>query len=454
MYASYVSIHVLINGNGVLVMKVTVSATLAINEAIAARRKQGLPVLQMGFGEAGLPVHAQLEKALALGAGKNAYGPVSGSRELRQAVAGYWNRRGLPTEPDLVVCGPGSKPLLYTLLMAIGGGVAIAVPSWVSYAAQANIVGIKPLLIPTLSGQGGVPDPDLLGPAIEKARKAGQDIRAVIVTLPDNPTGTLAKPATIHRLCDVAESLDLVIISDEIYRDLVFDTSANFVSPATVAPERTIISTGLSKNLALGGWRIGAIRLPDSPLGHQLLPQVKGLASEIWSSPSGPVQYAAAYAFGEPVELVEHIAKSRRLHATVARDVAKRFRNVGAVVAEPQGGFYMYPDLESWREHIKETYSITTGAELAHHFLHEYGLGVLAGQEFGDKEKALRFRVATSLLYGETDEQRFEALNSEDPLTLPWIKESLTRLDHILREVSGGVTASTPKKYPLVTDKL
>lgn len=427
-------------------MKVSVSATLAINEAIAARRKQGLPVLQMGFGEAGLPVHDLLEKELAKGAGKNAYGPVSGSTELRESVAGYWNRRGLPTEPDLVVCGPGSKPLLYTLLMAIGGGVAIAVPSWVSYAAQASIIGIKPLLIPTIPGQGGVPDPELLGPAIDKARKAGHDVRSVIVTLPDNPTGTLAKPTTIHKLCEVAEEKDLIIISDEIYRDLVFDIRANFVSPATAAPDRTVISTGLSKNLALGGWRIGAIRLPDSSIGHELLPQIKGIASEIWSSPSGPVQHAAAYAFGEPVELVEHISRSRRLHSTIVWEVAKRFRNAGAIVAEPQGGFYLYPDLESWREHVEKSYGITTGSQLAHHFLHEYGLGVLAGVEFGDDEKALRFRVATSLLYGETKEQRLEALRNDDPLSLPWIAEALDRLDHILQEVSGAATAVTLSK--------
>lgn len=435
-------------------MKVSVSATLAINEAIAERRKQGLPVLHMGFGEAGLPVHAVLTQELAKGARENAYGPVSGSKELRESVAGYWNRRGLPTEPDLVVCGPGSKPLLYTLLMAIGGGVAIAMPSWVSYAAQANIIGLKPLLIPTIPGQGGVPGPDLLGPAVEKARKFGHDIRAVIVTLPDNPTGTLAKAATIHRLCEVAESLNLFIISDEIYRDLVFDPRANFVSPAAIAPERTIITTGLSKNLALGGWRIGAMRLPDSKMGHQLFQLVKGIASEIWSSPSGPVQYAAAYAFSEPAELSEHIAMSRRLHATIVWEVARRFRNAGAVVAEPQAGFYLYPDLENWREHLKKAYGITTGTSLAQLFLQEYGLGVLAGAEFGDDETALRFRVATSLLYGDSDEQRIAALHSETPLSLPWIAEALERLDQILAKVNGSASTVNKRKKSLITDTI
>jgi aspartate aminotransferase len=425
---------------GAKVMKVAVSATLAANEAINARRKQGLPVLPMGFGEAGLPVHESLERALAEGAGKNAYGSVSGSKELCEAVAGYWSRRDLLTDPSLVVCGPGSKPLLFSILMAVGGSVAIASPSWVSYAAQAHILGMHPVLVPTLPGQGGVPDPERMKTEVEKARAAGTVVRAVIVTLPDNPTGTLARPDTIRRLCEVASELDLVIISDEIYRDLVFDEAAEFVSPATLAPERTVITTGLSKNLALGGWRIGAMRLPDSPLGHELLARVEGIASEIWSSPSGPVQHAAAYAFHEPKELLDHIAASRHLHSAVVRDVARRFRNAGAEVAEPQGGFYLYPDLESWRRRLKTEYDITTGSELAHHFLHEYGLGVLAAEEFGEPKRTLRFRVATSLLYGDTNEQRHAALTAKDPLVLPWITEALTRLDTVLREVSGGVT--------------
>jgi aspartate aminotransferase len=424
-------------------MKIAVSATLAANEAISARRKQGLPVLPMGFGEAGLPVHYNLEKALAEGAGKNAYGPVAGSKELRESVASYWNRRGLPTEPELIVCGPGSKPLLYTLLMAIGGSVVIAVPSWVSYAVQAQIVGMHPILVPTIPGQGGVPDPELLDQAIDKARKEGREVRSVIVTLPDNPTGTLARPETIRRLCEVAERKNLLIISDEIYRDLVFDEHTRVASPATIAPERTITSTGLSKNLALGGWRIGALRFPDSPVGHELLAQIKGIASEIWSSPSSPVQHAAAYAFSEPVELIDHIAASRRLHATVVRHVAERFRRAGAEVAKPQGGFYLYPDLEGWRGHLRSKYGITTGAQLAHHFLHQYGLGVLAGEEFGEAKEVLRFRVATSQLYGDTNEQRHAALAADDPLVLPWIADAMTRLGSILYEVSGGNPAIT-----------
>ena len=118
-----------------------VSATLAANEALAARKSRGQPVLPLAFGEAGLPVHLALRRALAAATAANSYGPVAGHPVLRSAAAGYWQRRGLPTSPESVICGPGSKPLLFGLLLAIGTDVALPRPSWVSYAAQAAVIG-------------------------------------------------------------------------------------------------------------------------------------------------------------------------------------------------------------------------------------------------------------------------------------------------------------------------
>lgn len=419
-------------------MEVKISATLAINEAIAERKRLGLPVLPMGFGEAGLPVHPVLREKLAEASDQNGYGSVAGSKELREAVAGYWNRRGLKTEADYIVCGPGSKPLLYAIIMAIGGDVAIAMPSWVSYAAQVRLLGGNPLLVPTLPGQGGVPDPDLLAIAVDKARADGRDIRSVIVTLPDNPTGTIANRDTVTRLCAVAESRDLIIISDEIYRDLVFDPSAELVSPVTIAPDRTIVTSGLSKNLALGGWRIGVARFPDSLAGRKLLSRLKGIASEIWSSMPAPMQHAGAYAFSEPQELTERIAASRRLHAAVANAATDRFRAAGATVARPQGAFYIYPDFEAWREPLA-THDITTGAAFTEFLLNQYGIGVLPANEFGEPSSALRMRVAVSLLYGETEAEREEALTAENPLELPWIQKSLNQLEEILQDAKQEI---------------
>jgi aspartate aminotransferase len=418
---------------------VTVSATLAANEALTARRRRGERVLPLAFGEAGLPAHPTLRAALAGATGRNGYGPVAGLAALRESAAGYWQRRGLPTGPAQVVCGPGSKPLLYGLLLALGMDVAVAKPSWVSYAAQAAMTGGQAHFVPTRADEGGVPDPVLLDRAVIAARDAGRRIGSVIVTLPDNPTGTLASPATVKALCEVAAAHDLVIISDEIYRDLLHAPAPPFTSPASVAPDRTIVTTALSKGLALGGWRIGVARLPD---GAQAAPSLAGLrdrllsiGSEIWSAPSGPIQQAAAYAFAEPPELVDRVARSRRLHATVARAVAARFSAAGVAGPVPRAAFYVYPDFGPWRDRLRDRHGVTTGAGLATLLLDRYGAGVLPGSAFGEDPAALRLRLATGLLYGGSDAQRETTLTSADPLALPWLESALTRVEEILADL-------------------
>ena len=414
--------------------KFGVSATLAANEILEARRNRGEPVLPMAFGEAGLPVHPDLCAALATAAGYNAYGPVAGSAVLREAAASYWARRDLPTDPDTVVCGPGSKALLYGLVAAIGGDVAVTQPSWVSYAAQASLAGATACLVP---GYGGVPDAGCLARAVASARAAGHPVRAVIVTLPDNPTGALAVPGAVRALCGVAEREDLIIISDEIYRDLVYDDEPEFESPSAFSSERTVVTTGLSKNLALGGWRLGVARLPSSELGRELRGRLLAIGSEIWSAPVNPVQQAAAYAFTEPPELTSHIARSRGLHAAVARAVARRFAACGAAVAPPQAAFYVYPDFAPLADLLLERYGVTSDEDLAGLLLRRYGVGVLPASAFGEQEWRLRLRVATAMLYGETGSQRAAALAADDPCALPWIAESLDRLEEVLTDLTN-----------------
>src|SRR5215469_158520 len=195
-----------------------VSATLAANEEMAARLRRGKPVLPLAFGEAGLPAHPALRAALAESATSNAYGPVAGHPALRAEAAGYWQRRGLPTRPSSVICGPGSKAMLYALLLAIGGDVAIPRPSWVSYAAQARLLGVRVHPVAVAAGEGGICDPASLDAAVAAASAAGRPIRSTIMTMPDNPTGRVAAPDTVRALCEVAEARALIIICDEIYR--------------------------------------------------------------------------------------------------------------------------------------------------------------------------------------------------------------------------------------------
>ncbi|MBT2899357.1 pyridoxal phosphate-dependent aminotransferase [Streptomyces sp. McG3] len=427
---------------------VTLSATLAADEALARRRRAGERVLSMASGEIGLPVLHVLRDRLAAAADENAYGSVAGSPALRTAVAGYWQRRGLGVDPGLVVAGPGSKSLLFALLLAIGGDVIVPVPSWVSYAAQARLAGARPIPVPILPGQGGVPDPDRLREAVADARAAGQHPRAVVVTVPDNPTGTVASAATVRRLAEAARELDLVVVSDEIYGDLVYDGSEPAVSPALHAPERTVVTTGLTKNLALGGWRTGVARLPDSELGRAVHTRLVAVASQIWSSPPAPVQTAAAYAFGEPPEVVGRVAASRRLHGTVVRAVAARFTAVGAELAPVAATCYLYPDFEPLREHLAEAHGVHGGDGLAALLSERYGVGVLPATAFGEAGRPLRIRASTSHFYGDTAEQRTAALDAAgaaDPLALPWIRGSVDRIGEVLADLAGApVPTLTP----------
>ncbi len=413
---------------------VPVSATLAANETLEARRRRGEPVLPMAFGEAGLPALRLLREELARAAGCTSYGPVAGRTVLREAAAGYWGRRGLPTDPDAVVCGPGSKALLFGLMAAIGGDVAVTRPSWVSYAAQASLAGRSARFVP---GSAGVPEARELARTVVAARAAGRPVRSVIITLPDNPTGTLAPPAAVRALCAVAERHDLIIISDEIYQDLVFDDVTAPASPASICPERTVVTTGLSKNLALGGWRLGVARLPGSGLGRELTARLLGVGSEIWSAPAGPVQQAAALAFSEPPPVTERVALSRRLHARVARAVAARFAAAGAAVPEPQAAFYVYPDFTPLAGLLVRRHSVGSDQGLAALLLEKYGVGVLPGSAFGEASGRLRLRVATGLLYGETDAERNAALTAAYKCSLPWIAAALGRLEEVLAELTG-----------------
>jgi aspartate aminotransferase len=422
------------------------SATLAADEALERRRRAGERVLAMASGEIGLPVLPALRERLTAAAGENTYGPVPGGRALRTAAAGYWERRGLGVDPDLVVAGPGSKSLLFALLLATGGDVVVPVPSWVSYAAQARLAGAAPVPVPIRPGEGGVPDPARLHEAVAAARAAGRDPRAVVVTVPDNPTGTLASPATVRALAAAARELGLTIISDEIYCDLVFDSGAPVASPALHAPERTVVTTGLTKNLAVGGWRTGVARLPDSDLGRALHSRLVSVASQIWSSPPAPVQTAAAYAFAEPPEVTERVTASRRLHEAVARAVAGHFTATGAALAPVRATCYLYPDFTPLRDMLAAAHGVHSGDDLARLLSERHGLAVLPASAFGEPAGTLRVRAATSRLYGDTDEQRLAALAAPDPLALPWIEEAVTWIGEALAALTtdGASAAAAP----------
>jgi len=295
------------------------------------------------------------------------------------------------------------------------------------------------LEVPVPAGHGGLPDPERLEAELDGAEARGIDPRILVVTLPDNPTGSLPPDDIVDAVCEIADRRELVIVSDEIYRDLAHD-GRSVASPASRLPDRTIVTSGLSKSLALGGWRIGFARLPATAEADGWMDTMRGVGSEVWSAMGTPMERVAALALDEPDEVVAHISRSRRLHQTVATAIRSLFVEGGAIVPELGGGFYLYPDLEARRAELA-TVDVHTGAEFSRFLLAEHGVAVLRGEAFGDDVEAFRFRVATSLLYGDGDQRR-ATLDADDPLALPWITEALERLTAALADLTRRHKAS------------
>jgi aspartate aminotransferase len=410
------------------------SPTLAIDEAVRRRRAQGETVVHLGFGEAGLPVHPLLRQALERSSGVNAYGAVAGSAALRSSIAGYYTRRGLDTEPDQVLVGPGSKALLFALLATLDGDLVLPRPAWVSYEPQARLAGKHVLRLDIPAAAGGVPDPALLGESVSRARKGGLDPRILVLTHPDNPTGTFASADLLQSVLGVARECGLAVVSDEIYAELAHAPD-DFVSAATIDPD-VVVTGGLSKSHALGGWRVGVLRAPANDAGRSLVEDVASVASEIWSCLAAPIDAAATVAYDEPAELVELVGAARALHRTVGLAAFDVVAGAGLACRPPTAAFYLYPDFAPLSEALAER-GITTSVGLAEHLLDEFAIAVLPGSAFGD-EQALTVRLATSLLYGESDQERWESLAAgSEAAGLPRARSALEALGEALATIAA-----------------
>jgi aspartate aminotransferase len=411
-----------------------VSPTLAANERIKRRIQAGDDIVHMAFGEAGLPVHPMLANALSEAAFSSSYAPVGGDPSLRASIAAYFDRRGLATEPSNVLVTPGCKAALFALLLALPGDVVLPRPSWVSYEPQAHLTKKRVIRVPIPSVAGGVPDPEALGEAIRVAQNDGLDPRILIITRPDNPTGTISPRGLLERVCHIAQEEGLVIVSDEIYRDLAYEPE-EFLSAALVDNDNVILVGGLSKNLALGGWRIGLIRVPDSGFGRSLMKRIHAIGSEIWSCLPPPIAAAARIAFDEPPAIRDYIASSRQVHQLSSEAIFQSVIRAAVDCRRPQAAFYLYPDLENFRKPLAER-GIMTSQDLANELLEHFGIAILPGVAFGDPPDALRFRIATSLLYGTTRAQQLKTLAAPDS-SVRRFRTAGDRLEDALKALIG-----------------
>lgn len=380
------------------------SATLTMNERVREMWEAGGDVYHLGFGESRFPVHPKLAEALGANVHHRSYLPALGLRELRQAIAHFYQRRfQMAVSPSQVVVGPGSKSLLYALVMALGEELILFQPSWVSYAPQAHILGKPVLWVPLRAEENYQLEVDLLRQKMEEDKEEWGNPELLIVNSPHNPTGTMLPPAKVQALADFAREEQLMVLSDEIY-GLVGHGRVPHTSVAHHYPEGTIVLGGLSKHLSLGGWRLGLAILPAGRTGEALRRALQNIAGSIWSSVAAPMQYAAMVAYGDDPEIDAYVDVCARMHAIRTRYLYEQVVAAGVFCAEPEGAFYLFPSFDRWREPLAAR-GIRTSEDLAMHLLEESQLVTLPGSAFGCPPEDLCLRLSSSYLDAGTDEK-------------------------------------------------
>ena len=348
------------------------SSTLKINEISKKLEDKGEKIFKFGFGQSPFQIPTDIVNALKDNAYQNKYLPMQGLNELRDAVAKYTSaKKDYDYKPENVIIGPGSKELMFLLHILFDGEIILPVPSWVSYAPQAVLGRNKIQLIQTKKENNWFPTGLEIEEIILKDKSKNY---LLFLNSPNNPSGQICE--NLAEISEIAKKYNLIILSDEIYSELSFEEE--FKSISSFCPEKTIISTGLSKWCGAGGWRLGYFIVPDSL--DILKNSINVLASETFSAVSAPIQYAAITAYTN--DHSKYINSSKNILKAVGNYVYENLKSNKILINKPQGGFYLMPEFLNKK--------FKTSSEMCDNILKETGVALLPGSDFGfDKSKML-----------------------------------------------------------------
>ena len=361
------------------------SATLAINEESNRLKKEGKKIYKFGFGQSPFPIPENIVLELKNNAGKNKYLPMDGLEELRKAIANHLSKYNNNSfKSDNIIIGPGSKELMLLINIAFNGDILLPAPSWVSYQPQSLIAQNKVHWIQTSSKSNWFPT----GEQIEKRIKSIKNKNILLfLNSPNNPSGTICK--NLEELAKVAKKHKLIILSDEIYSNLTFES--NYKSISYFFPEGTIVSSGLSKWCGAGGWRLGFFAIPDEL--KELKNSLKTLCSESFTSVSAPIQHAAVEAYTG--DYSNYLEKVKKILFSTGMHVYTNLKSNAINVSKPEGGFYLFP------EFLNANFS--SSAEMCKKILEKTGVALLPGSDFGIDSK----RMIARLSYTDFDGENF-----------------------------------------------
>ena len=359
------------------------SSTLKINEGSRELESKGEKIFKFGFGQSPFEVPHDIVNELRNNAFQNKYLPMQGLKELREAVAKYTStKKDYKYNSENVIIGPGSKELMFLLQVLFEGDVILPAPSWVSYAPQAILGRNKIQSIQTTRENNWFPT----GEEIEKVILKDKDKNYLLfLNSPNNPSGQVCE--NLEEISQVAKKYNLIILSDEIYSELSF--KEGFKSISNFCPDKTIISTGLSKWCGAGGWRLGYFIIPNTL--KNLRDSINVLASETFSSVSAPIQYAAITAYS--TDHSKYINDSKNILKAVGNYVYENLKSNKVIINKPQGGFYLMPEFSNK--------SFLTSSEMCDNLLKETGVALLPGSDFGFDKKRMLARLSFTDFNGQ-----------------------------------------------------
>ena len=386
------------------IQNVNPSMTLAIDAKAKDMKAQGEDVIGFGTGEPDFNTPERIKQAgmRAIENNETRYTPVGGSDLLKEAIISKLKRdNGLVYEKNQILASCGAKHSFYNLAQVLwqaGDEVIIPAPYWVSFPEIVTLTGARPIIIYAGAEQDFKITPDQIDKAVTPKT------RAILINSPSNPTGSAYDKKELEKLADCALRHKLLIISDEIYEQIVFD-GFRHTSIASISKEvqkQCVVINGISKSYAMTGWRIGYIAAGDA----EITKQAGKLQGQSTSNPCSVSQAASIEALAGPLDevyaMVSEFEKRRDI-------IVKHLTQIPGVSCNtPKGSFYSFPDFSKIYGKKDTTGKVLEGSlDFTDYLLTTEKVAIVPGIAFGADSYA-RLSFATSLEKIEAGVQRIK----------------------------------------------
>ena len=322
------------------ILNINPSMTLAIDAKAREMKARGEDVIGFGAGEPDFNTPERIKQAgiSAIENNETRYTPVGGTDLLKEAIITKLERdSGLVYEKNQILASCGAKHSFYNLAQVLwqaGDEVIIPAPYWVSFPEIVTLSGARPLIIHT----GAKQDFKITAEQIENA--VTPNTRAIVINSPSNPTGSAYNNDELEKLAECALRHGLLIISDEIYEQIVFD-GFHHTSIASISKEvqkQCVVINGVSKSYAMTGWRIGYMASGDP----EIVKQVSKLQGQSTSNPCAISQAASIEALTGPLDEIHAMVREFEKRRDI---IVERLTQIpGVSCRKPTGSFYSFPD--------------------------------------------------------------------------------------------------------------